>query len=80
MAKINARGATEVARINATLTSSVTGHTGEFVFLLRSDAVILRKFKGGAFKVYSRAKKNVAPDPKAWLTQVITARGYEVTP
>lgn len=41
MAKINARGATEVARVNFTTEFGVTG-----ILVLRSDRKVLRRFTG----------------------------------
>jgi hypothetical protein len=76
MAKISARGATELARCKAKLTGGTL--LGEF--LLRSDGRVLRKFAGAGegWKSTELRLKNPGKDSQARLEVMVQDHGFSV--
>lgn len=78
MAKISARGATEVARVNAMLPSSATGARHRYTFVLRSDRMILRKYAGErGYKAWRKLATTV-PATNEGLVSILRPFGYEI--
>lgn len=77
MAKISARGATEVARITATLPTVGGVVTVGATLVITSDGRILRKFEGSGYNLMARVK-NPKFITEEFLRSFATRRGYKV--
>lgn len=83
MAKITARGAHEVARVNVTLTTN-DEDLGDIkgIFVLRSDRKLLRRNcgeYGGSYSIVGTLKAESMADPLGALRRIAAANGYIVT-
>lgn len=83
MAKIKARGATEVARLATTFDSEDFESPVPYLWVLRSDGVVLRRVTGefgSGYKVFGRIDRVVTAkaEGEAALTRIATRRGHEV--
>jgi hypothetical protein len=81
MAKINARGAREIARVTAysgNPDGNPDGKPDRMIFVLRSDRVILRRFTGDLATGYTKfgKVKPTASLDQATLKRIVSALGY----